>query len=95
MPIKINIEKAKEIHIERWREARKPLLDNLDIESLRFAENNPNGTVQGSDRAEEILLIRKKKQELRDVTDVNLSSITEVEELKKIWPDCLGQKTDY
>ena len=95
MPIKINIEKAKEIHIERWREARKLLLDKLDIESLRFTEKNQSGTVKGSDKEEEILLILKKKQELRDVTDVNLSDITEVEELKKIWPDCLGQKTDY
>ena len=36
--------------------------------------------------------ISKKKQELRDVTNVKLEEIKTAEELSEVWPQCLGQK---
>ena len=80
MPIRINIKKAKEIQKDRWRETRKPLLENLDIEFMKAVEAGDTDEQQ---------LIAAKKQELRDITEVDLSEINDVNELKDIWPECL------
>ena len=63
MGVQVNIEKAKEIQIERWREARKPLLESLDVQYLRSVEQKDESLQ---------VEISKKKQELRDVTNVKL-----------------------
>jgi hypothetical protein len=94
MPIKINIEKAKKIHLNRWREARRHLLEKLDLEYMRYKEQHAF-LVKGSDLEKELLLIVDKKQALRDVTDVNLNSVKTLDQLSQAWPECLGQKPDY
>jgi hypothetical protein len=77
--IKINIDKAKEIHKEKLRAARQPLLDKLDVEFTRALEI-------GADASE----IVKKKQELRDVTNhPDLKKIKTPEKLKEFWPEIL------
>jgi hypothetical protein len=77
--IKINIDKAKEIHKEKLRAARQPLLDKLDVEFTRALET-------GADTSE----IVKKKQELRDVTNhPDLKKIKTPEKLKEFWPEIL------
>ena len=83
MGVQVNIEKAKEIQIERWREARKPLLESLDVQYLRSVEQKDESLQ---------VKISKKKQELRDVTNVKLEEIKTAEELSEVWPQCLGQK---
>ena len=80
MPIRINIKKAKEIQKDRWRETRKPLLENLDIEFMKAVEAGDTDEQQ---------LIAAKKQELRDVTGFDLSEIDDANELKDVWPECL------
>jgi len=87
--IKINIDKAKEIQKDKIREARKPLLEKLDVDFVRALEF-------GNDTAP----IATQKQALRDVTNL----VTEVEitgttvdevttELKSVWDeDLLGPK---
>ena len=80
MPIIINIDKAKEIQKERWRLARTPILESLDVEFLMAVE------AEDKDKQNEIAV---KKQELRDVTEIDLSEINTAEELKEVWPNCL------
>jgi len=87
--IKINVDKAKEIQKDKLREARKPLLEKLDVDFVRALE-------LGGDTAS----IAAQKQALRDVTNI----VTEAEitgttvdevttELKAIWDeDLLGPK---
>lgn len=89
MPIGINVDKAKELHKEKIREVRKPLLEKLDVDFVRALETGSG--------IEEIKL---QKQALRDatniVTEVEISGTTVDEvtsELKTIWDeDLLGPK---
>ena len=80
--ITINLDKAKNIQKNRWREARKPLLEKLDTEFMRAVETGDTTKQQQ---------IAAKKQALRDVTNTDLSSVTTPEELKNVWPDILSQ----
>jgi hypothetical protein len=85
MPIGINMDKAKEIHKDNLRVARKPLLEALDVEYIRTLE-------QGGDVAD----VADRKQTLRDVTaDPVIDSATTPEELKAHWPECLGVDCPY
>jgi gluconate kinase len=75
----VNIEKAKGLHLNKFREARKPLLESLDIQYMRALET------EDSVKAAAIAL---KKQELRDVTKTKLPST--LSKLKEVWPDILN-----
>ena len=77
---KININKAKEIHLARFRSARIPLLASLDVDFMRAVESG-NTTLQKE--------IASKKQALRDVTKTELPNT--LEEIKSTWPEILGQ----
>jgi len=79
--ITINLDKAKNIQKNRWREARKPLLTQLDTEFMRAVESGDTVKQQQ---------IAAKKQALRDITVTDLSTITTPEELKNVWPDILN-----
>ena len=80
--ITINLDKAKEIQKNRWRTARKPILEKLDTEFMRAVENGDTAKQQQ---------IVAKKQALRDVTTTDLSTITTPEQLKNVWPDILNE----
>lgn len=75
----INIEKAKEIKRNKFRQVRKPLLEQLDVEYMR--------AVEASNAAKKKIIVAKK-QELRDVTAIELPD--NVDELVKFWPDVLN-----
>jgi len=80
--ITINLDKAKEIQKNRWRTARKPILEKLDTQFMRAVETGDTAKQQQ---------IATQKQSLRDVTTTDLSSVTTPEELKNVWPDILSQ----
>jgi len=80
--ITINLDKAKEIQKNRWRTARKPILEKLDTQFMRAVETGDTSKQQQ---------IATQKQSLRDVTTTDLSSVTNTEELKNVWPDILSQ----
>lgn len=80
--ITINLDKAKEIQKNRWRTARKPILEKLDTQFMRAVETGDTSKQQQ---------IATQKQSLRDVTTTDLSSVTTPEELKNVWPDILSQ----
>jgi hypothetical protein len=79
--ITINLDKAKNIQKDRWRNARKPLLEKLDVEFLKAIETNNTAKQQ------EII---SKKQQLRDVTNTDLSNISTPDQLKNVWPSILN-----
>ena len=72
MPLKINIDKAKNIWKDKIRVARKPKLEELDVEFVRAQET-------GADTS----AIVAKKKELRDITN-GLDTVDKCNEIK--WP---------
>ena len=81
MPLKINIDKAKNIWKDKIRVARKPKLEELDVEFVRAQET-------GADTS----AIVAKKKELRDFP-AKVDSATTTDELKAVWDtDKLGEK---
>ena len=80
MSILINIDKAKDIWKDKWRDARKPLLETLDVEFVRALE------LGDAVKQSEIAL---KKQALRDVTKTPINATTP-DEIKSVWPSPLN-----
>jgi hypothetical protein len=80
--ITINLDKAKEIQKNRWRTARKPILEKLDTQFMRAVETGDTAKQQQ---------IATQKQSLRDVTTTDLSSVTTPDQLKTIWPSILNE----
>jgi len=83
MPIGINVNKAKEIHKDKIRTVRDPLLQAKDVEYMRAQEAGNTAKV-----AEVVA----EKQSLRDATkivdSVSITSIDVLEvtnELKQVW----------
>jgi hypothetical protein len=76
---KINIEKVKAIHLDKFRSARTSLLAALDVEFMRAVE------AEDTDLQKEIAA---KKQALRDVTKIELPN--DLEGIKATWPEILG-----
>jgi hypothetical protein len=77
---KVNIQRAKEIHLEHLRKARTPLLEALDVEFMRAVESG-NTALQSE--------IASKKQALRDITSIELPDT--LKGIKATWPEILGQ----
>lgn len=75
----VNIDKAKAIHLDKFREARKPKLQKLDVDYMKAIE------VEDHVAASAIAL---KKQELRDITKTELPDT--LEEIKAVWPEILN-----
>ena len=76
----VNLDKAKAIWKDKWREARKPLLASLDIEFMKAVE---------SADTEKQAEIASKKKALRDVTQTEIIGNTP-EEIKSVWPSVLN-----
>jgi len=76
--ITCNIDKAKQIHLDKFREARKPLLESLDVQYMRALETED--TVKAAE-------IAAKKQEFRNITKIELPST--LPEIKATWPEIL------
>ena len=81
MGIIVNITKAKEIWKDKIRRARKPKLEELDIQFMKAQET-------GADTSS----IVTKKQELRNYP-AQVDSATTTDEIKAVWDtDKLGHK---
>lgn len=76
--VDIDIVKAKEIKLNIFRQLRKPILENLDVEFMRAVEIDDK-VMQKE--------ISDKKQALRDVTLIELPN--DVEQLKAFTPEIL------
>jgi hypothetical protein len=80
--IVVDITKAKEIWLDKFRKARILILAALDIEFMRAVESG-NKILQSE--------IAFRKQALRDVTSIDLPNT--LEGIKATWPDILGQNS--
>lgn len=80
---KVNINKAKEIHFDKLRSARTPLLASLDVDFMRAVESGDMALQKE---------IAAKKQALRDVTKTELPDT--LEGIKNTWPEILGNKPE-
>ena len=81
MPVTVNISKAKDIWKDKIREARKPKLEELDVEFIKAQETSSDTSA-----------IVTKKQELRDYP-AQVDSATTTDEIKAVWDtDKLGDK---
>lgn len=76
---KVNIERAKAIHLDKFRAARAPKLQKLDIEFMKAVEANDE------EKKAEIIAA---KQALRDVTLTPLPD--DLAGIKTTWPDILN-----
>jgi hypothetical protein len=76
---KVNIEKAKAIHLDKFRAARAPKLAKLDIDFMKAVEVN--------DEVKKAEIIAAK-QALRDVTLTPLPD--DLADIKATWPDILN-----
>ena len=76
---KVNIEKAKAIHLDKFRAARAPKLEKLDIEFMKAVESN--------DEAKKSAIIADKIA-LRDVTLTELPD--DLAGIKATWPEILN-----
>jgi flagellar motor switch/type III secretory pathway protein FliN len=74
--LEINLEKALEIHKTKIREKRESVFKDLDIQFMKALEQG-NTTLSAE--------IGAKKQALRDITDIDISNISTLDELKQIW----------
>lgn len=74
-----DMQHAREIHRQRMREVRAPLLADLDIEYQRADEAN--------DRKGKTAVVARKKA-LREVTDhPAIEAARTIDELQAVWPD--------
>ena len=81
MPVTINIAKAKDIWKDKIRAARKPKLEELDVEFIKAQETSSDTSA-----------IVTKKQELRDYP-AQVDSATTTDEIKAVWDiEKLGDK---
>jgi hypothetical protein len=76
---KVNIEKAKAIHLDKFRSARAPKLAKLDIDFMKAVEAN--------DEVKKAEIVAAK-QALRDVTLTPLPD--DLAGIKATWPDILN-----
>jgi hypothetical protein len=76
---KVNIDKAKAIHLDKFRSARAPKLATLDIEFMKAVESSDTAAQQA---------IGGVKQALRDVTLTPLPD--DLAGIKATWPDILN-----
>ena len=76
---RVNIEKAKAIHLDKFRAARAPKLAKLDIDFMKAVEANDE------DKKASIVA---EKQALRDVTLTPLPD--DLEGIKATWPEILN-----
>jgi hypothetical protein len=76
---KVNIEKAKAIHLDKFRSARAPKLQKLDIDFMKAVETN--------DESAKAAIIADKIA-LRDVTLTPLPD--DLDDIKSTWPNILN-----
>ncbi len=79
--IKVDIDKARVIHMDNLRIMRNDKLKNLDIEYMKASEQN---------NTNEMSIIASKKQDLRDMPqNTDLSLISDLKELQEFIPEIL------
>jgi hypothetical protein len=82
----LNIEKAKELFLNKLRRFREDKWSDLDVSYMRALEFGNQSKIS------EIVF---KKEQLRNITDMNLSDVENLNDLKSKWPTELLGKSPY
>lgn len=77
MALIINIEKAKEIYLKKIRKVREEKWGDLDVQYMKALETGNQSKISE---------VVGKKEQLRNLTNVDLSNITTLSQLKSMWP---------
>lgn len=75
-----NVERGRAMWRDKWRDARKPLLDALDVQFMQALESGTR---------EEQETIAGRKMLLRRVTDLDIPGKTP-STIRQVWPEILG-----
>lgn len=86
MAFSINMDKAKELHLNKIRKVRSEIFPKLDVDFMKALET---GNTESSTE------IGEKKQQLRDITSMNLENVCDLESLKNTWPTELLGDSPY
>lgn len=79
--IEIDLDAAREIHRNRIRSARKPVLEHLDSEWMK---------AMGQGDAAKAAVVEAKRQALRDApASTEIDSAKTIDDLKAVWPEVL------
>jgi hypothetical protein len=79
----LNLEKAKELFLNYLRYKRNELFPDLDLQYMRVLETGNQTLIQE---------IVTKKQQLRDLTNIDFSDVTNSVQIREKWPtEILGQ----
>ena len=78
----IDMDIAKQLHLDRMRDVRRPIMELLDVAYMRSDEIDDHN---------EKKRIAGRKQALRDVTNIDLSNAKTPAELVQIWPEILNE----
>jgi hypothetical protein len=84
--LNINVDKALDVHKSKIRKRREELFKDLDVKFMRALE------VGNTALSVEIGL---QKQALRDITDIDVSNVTTLDELKALWNEELLGPSPY
>ena len=84
--LNIDVNRALDVHKKQIRTKREILFKDLDVQFMRALEVG-NTTLAAE--------IGAKKQALRDITDIDVSNVTTLDELKALWNEELLGPSPY
>jgi hypothetical protein len=84
--LNIDVNRALDVHKKQIRIKREILFKDLDVQFMRALEVG-NTTLSAE--------IGAKKQALRDITDIDVSNVTTLDELKALWNEELLGPSPY
>jgi hypothetical protein len=84
--LNIDVNRALDVHKTQIRKKREILFKDLDVQFMRALEAG-NTTLSAE--------IGAKKQALRDITDIDVSNVTTLDELKALWNEELLGPSPY
>ena len=84
--LNIDVNRALYVHKKQIRTKREILFKDLDVQFMRALEVG-NTTLAAE--------IGAKKQALRDITDIDVSNVTTLDELKALWNEELLGPSPY
>ena len=84
--ITVNMDKAKQVHLSRMRAARDVVFKQVDADRAIAVDNSDQGALAS---------VKARAAELRDVTKhPDLLAAKTPDDLKAVWPVCLGARND-
>jgi hypothetical protein len=84
--LNIDVNRALDVHKKQIRTKREIVFKDLDVQFMRALEVG-NTTLSAE--------IGTKKQALRDITDIDVSNVTTLDELKALWNEELLGPSPY